>query len=65
MSGITASAGVTGSLYQAPQNPTLVEGSPAEEKAESTVKRTSEALATAAGAAAKAASNAHSVDTYA
>jgi hypothetical protein len=67
MNGITANAGVSGSLYQAPQNPMLVEGSPAEEKAESTVKRFAEAAAQASGAASKAASTAHagSVDTYA
>lgn len=67
MNGITASAGVLGSLYQAPQNPALVEGSPAEEKAESVVKRFSEAASQASGQASKAASAAHSgsVDTYA
>lgn len=67
MNGIIANAGVSGSLYQAPPNPALVEGSRAEEKAESTVKRFTEAAAQASGAASKAASTVHSgrVDTYA
>jgi hypothetical protein len=57
----------TAAPYQAIQDPRLVEGTRAEEQAESTVQRTAETSAAAAGAASKAANNAASktVDTYA
>jgi hypothetical protein len=60
MSGITAGAGATASLHQAQPRAQHVQ-------AEGTARRTTQALAVAAGAAIKAASSAHSqtIDTYA
>ena len=64
MSSISAA---TATPYSAIQDPRLVEGTRAEEQAESTVQRAAETSAAAAGAASKAASSAgsKSVDTYA
>jgi hypothetical protein len=74
MNAISASAGATASVYQARQSPMLVEGTPAEEKAESVVQRAKEDATEAAGAATKAtasvrtaasATSGTTIDTYA
>jgi hypothetical protein len=70
----TSSAGSTASVYQAQQNPMLVEGTRAEETAETVVQRAKEDAAEASGAASKATAAANTaagaassgkVDTYA